>query len=79
MAKSLRTWDEQYLNIREEAVEVEALDSKLRDVSFLPQRVQNECSNGYQWLTIVRSGNTGKLRSSHKSSGTLCSHMYWSR
>ena len=39
--------------------ETHVLDGKLRDVSFLPQRVRNECTNGYQWMTLTPTDDQG--------------------
>ena len=49
----LDEWDGKEMDVDTEDVSVEVFDGKLTDTSFLPQRVHDECTNGYKWMAIV--------------------------
>ena len=47
------------ITIQGEAETFDILPGEITDTSFIPQSVQNECDDGYRWLSRVKE--TGKL------------------
>ncbi|XP_067942294.1 uncharacterized protein [Watersipora subatra] len=40
---------------KETQIEIEVVPGKLSDTSFLPQKVHDECTSGYQWMVILKN------------------------
>ena len=47
------------ITVTGEPEEFDILPGEITDTSFIPKSVQNECDNGYRWLSRVKE--TGKL------------------
>ena len=63
MDEFLKKWDGKVFVQEDDGpvFKTQVVAGKLRDVGFLPQRVHNECSEGYQWMTLIPADKQGKF------------------